>query len=96
MEWQAIDYVTLLAVAAIAFALGRATGRRTGPARDPLSGAPNPPRPAMRPADLPPETLAQIKTALAARQKIEAIRIAREATGLGLKDAKELVEGLEA
>jgi ribosomal protein L7/L12 len=41
--------------------------------------------------DLPPEA----KTALAAGNKIEAIKLVREATGLGLAEAKDLVERAE-
>ena len=41
---------------------------------------------------LPPEAV----TALAEGRKIDAIRIVREATGLGLKEAKDLVEDHEA
>ncbi len=41
---------------------------------------------------LPP----QAQQALAAGKKIEAIKLVREATGLGLKEAKELVERVDA
>ncbi|MDH6594810.1 ribosomal protein L7/L12 [Variovorax sp. TBS-050B] len=44
----------------------------------------------------PPRLPAEAVAALAEGRKIEAIRIAREATGLGLKEAKELVERHEA
>ena len=41
---------------------------------------------------LPPEVL----SALQQGKKIEAIRLLREKTGLGLKDAKEAVESIQA
>jgi len=41
-----------------------------------------------------PATMASIKTLLADGQKIEAIKVLREATGLGLAEAKTLVESL--
>lgn len=43
---------------------------------------------------LPPEVEAQVRALLAANRKIEAIKVAREATGLGLKETKDLVEAL--
>jgi ribosomal protein L7/L12 len=39
--------------------------------------------------------MAQVKAQLRKGNKIEAIKIYREATGLGLKEAKEAVEALE-
>jgi len=44
---------------------------------------------------LPAESEAQVRILLAAGRKIEAIKVAREATGLGLKHAKDLVESME-
>ena len=41
---------------------------------------------------LSPEVEARVRALLAANRKIEAIKVAREATGLGLKAAKDLVE----
>ena len=35
---------------------------------------------------------AEVRAALVGRNKIEAIKLVRERTGLGLKEAKELVE----
>lgn len=51
-----------------------------------MSGAPEP-----VPGELPPAALA----ALARGNKIEAIRIVREAYGLDLKDSKDLVDAYE-
>ncbi|WP_404334251.1 ribosomal protein L7/L12 [Sphingomonas sp. MMS12-HWE2-04] len=36
-----------------------------------------------------------MRALLAAGRKIDAIKIARDATGLGLRETKELVEGFE-
>ncbi len=44
---------------------------------------------------LPPEVEQQVRALLAAGRKIEAIKLAREVTHLGLRDAKDLVESLE-
>ncbi|MGH6615702.1 ribosomal protein L7/L12 [Sphingomonas sp.] len=44
---------------------------------------------------LSPEVEAQVIALLSAGRKIEAIKVAREATGLGLRESKDLVEGLE-
>lgn len=49
----------------------------------------------MKPVTLPPLP-AEAATALARGQKLEAIKIVREHTGLGLKESKELVEAHEA
>ena len=42
------------------------------------------------------EQLKEVSDAIVAGQKIEAIRIYRELTGLGLKEAKEAVEELQS
>lgn len=42
----------------------------------------------------PLELEAQVRAMLANGEKIEAIKLVREATGLGLKEAKDYVEGL--
>ncbi|MFL3659387.1 MAG: ribosomal protein L7/L12 [Opitutales bacterium] len=42
------------------------------------------------------ETILKLSDALQSGRKIEAIKLCRELTGLGLKDAKEYVEKLEA
>jgi large subunit ribosomal protein L7/L12 len=44
---------------------------------------------------LSPDVQARVIALLSAGRKIEAIKIAREATGLGLRESKDLVEGLE-
>lgn len=89
--------IFLLIWTLVVFAIGFSVGRRRGEGRD-LSGPP----PAMAraraeakdgSAPMPdPGTRERIEQALASGHKIEAIRLLREATGMGLKDAKEAVE----
>jgi hypothetical protein len=91
--------IAVLVLAALAL-------RRRGGARDliapPRPGAPMPP-PRAEPArpwpagaapigDLPPELEAEVRALLAAGQKIEAIKQIRAATGIGLREAKEMAE----
>jgi large subunit ribosomal protein L7/L12 len=59
-------------------------------------------RPASRPRPtdespivLSPPVEAQVRALLAEGRKIEAIKLARTATDLGLKEAKDLVEAME-
>jgi hypothetical protein len=44
---------------------------------------------------IPPSAMASIQDALRRGQKIEAIKLYREHSGLGLKEAKDAVEALE-
>lgn len=44
--------------------------------------------------DLPPELSAEVIELVKSGNKIQAIKIVREATGLGLKEAKDVVEAL--
>jgi hypothetical protein len=44
---------------------------------------------------LPGSADAQVRALLQERRKIEAIKVCRESTGLGLKEAKERVEAIE-
>ncbi len=67
---------------------------RAGGRRDPLMGG-APPRVPVPVATLPPEVERQVRAQLAAGRKIQAIKIARDATHLGLKETKDLVEALE-
>jgi hypothetical protein len=46
-------------------------------------------------ASLSPQVETEIRALVAANRKIEAIKLAREITGLGLKDAKDLVEAIK-
>jgi|SRR5688500_17561008 len=51
---------------------------------------------ALHPDDEAVLVIPEIRLALAGGQKIEAIKLVREHTGLGLREAKELVERLQA
>lgn len=94
-------YVPMPALIAIGFALlvllALALRRRD---REPDLTAPPgyapPPRawpPGAAPiGDLPPDLAAEVRALLAADRKIEAIKIVRAATNLGLAEAKEMVE----
>jgi large subunit ribosomal protein L7/L12 len=79
---------------------------RAGRRRDPLMGGAPPaysrtksvpgPAPAALPlATLPPEVEQEVRALLAAGRKIHAIKRARDATHLGLKETKDLVEAME-
>ncbi len=46
-------------------------------------------------SQLPDETVVRISDALYAGRKIEAIRLYRQATKLGLKESKDFIEALE-
>jgi hypothetical protein len=48
------------------------------------------------PHPLPDEVAAQIRAAILAGHKIQAIKLYREASGAGLKDAKDFIEAIEA
>lgn len=54
-----------------------------------------PPAPAAPGAALLPSLEAQVRTLMAERRKIDAIRLIREQTGLDLKSAKEAAERME-
>lgn len=79
-----------------------ATIARAGRKRDPLMGGAPPvyrgaksvlgPVPV---ATLSPEVEREVRALLAAGRKIQAIKLARDATHLGLKETKDLVEALE-
>jgi len=88
------SWVTILVpLTLVVFVAGFVIGRRKRDARD-LSGPPTMPRPPRRAPGSPldPATRAEIEAMLAARRKIDAIKLLREATGMGLKEAKEAVE----
>lgn len=97
----------LIAVGLLILVLA-AMALRSGRKRDPLmGGAPQAwrangptPIPSFPPATLPAGTLPtdveqQVRALLAAGRKIEAIKLARDATHLGLKETKDLVEAME-
>lgn len=88
----------LLAGAALVFWLGRMSAGRARDLSAPPTGLGAPTRPAAvvrAPSDLPPERLAEIRGELARGNKISAIKLMRDATGLGLAEAKQAVESLE-
>ena len=72
--------------------------RRSRP-RDPLLGG-QPPAPRATKTILTARATAdveqQIRARLAAGRKIDAIKLARDAYGLGLREAKDLVEAIES
>ena len=66
---------------------GRAPAYRAPVAASTVSGEPA--------ASLPPEVEELVRALLTAGRKIEAIKLVREASHLGLKEAKDLVESME-
>jgi large subunit ribosomal protein L7/L12 len=75
---------------------------RAGRKRDPLMGGAPPVYRGIKPvlgpapvATLSPEVEREVRALLAAGRKIQAIKLARDATHLGLKETKDLVEALE-
>jgi hypothetical protein len=44
---------------------------------------------------LPEELISQVRSLIAQNKKIEAIKLVREQTNLGLKEAKDIVDGLK-
>jgi large subunit ribosomal protein L7/L12 len=98
LGWGAIAAVVGLAV--LAFWLGRVTAG--GRARGDLSGPPQampqarpPAASRAAPPSLSPDQRAAIQGELARGNKITAIKLLREATGLGLAEAKQAVEAME-
>lgn len=96
MHMEALAWVDLIAPffawSLVMVALGYSLGRRSADGTDlsePPPVAARAPRPAV---PVSGETEARIEEALSSNRKIEAIKILREATGMGLKDAKEAIE----
>ncbi|MEJ2410452.1 MAG: ribosomal protein L7/L12 [Novosphingobium sp.] len=81
----------LIILAALAvFVLGWIVGRGANGTRD-LSGPP-----AIRAfTEVGPAIRTEIESAIAAGRKIEAIKLLRDATGMGLKESKDAVEAME-
>lgn len=86
-----VDFETLLLVAAAALA-GYLLGRRHAGARAMRSSVFAARR--SEPAALDPALRVEIERLLATGETIAAIRLCRQRTGLGLKEAKNLVDGL--
>ncbi len=90
-----ISMPVLIAIGAgllVAFFLlrGGARGKERDSLMDVSAAAPRSSARAAPPQDIE----AQVRILLAKGEKIEAIKLVREATGLGLKEAKDYVEGL--
>lgn len=80
--------VVVVVVAVVAYAIGRSSRRSSDLVGDQI---------AQRPVAAPgPDLDAQARRLAASGRKIEAIKVYREATGLGLAEAKEAVERLAA
>ena len=94
----------LMAIAALvlfaALRAGLVLGKRSRDDRGLVGPPPTSPKPVIRRERglvqaLPADISAQVELALASGHKIEAIKLVRDATGMGLKEAKDFVEGLE-
>lgn len=99
--------IPVLIAIGVVFLVLLALALRSSRGRDPLMGGGQVPRYRPLPtADkamataapvlpLPPEVEQQVRALLAAGRKIDAIKLARDVTHLGLKDTKDLVESME-
>jgi ribosomal L7/L12-like protein len=83
------ELLILLVILAVIVVMVRVSGREKKP-RD----KPSPGRALSTP--VPAELQSQIRTLAAADQRIQAIKLLREATGLGLLDAKNAVDAIAA
>lgn len=97
MEWLVVLVALALAAVAIrktmeASALRRQLAQQSRLAGTPGDSSPAAARPGPPRSEAPPEVLQLIR----AGKKIEAIKVYREAMGVGLKEAKEAVERIEA
>lgn len=93
LDWGAL--IALLGWSLFVFWLGR---RSAGSRDRDLSGPPPSfatHHPAAAPAALSPEELGAIRGELARGNKINAIKLMREATGMGLAESKQAVEAME-
>lgn len=92
-HWTSAIVVWSLFLVLAGFAFGyRKAREHTEAGRRNLDGPPPMP---LDPPRLSGDIRARIEDALRRREKIEAIMILREASGLGLKEAKEEVERME-
>lgn len=85
-------WLLMAAGALTIFALGWFTGRGTAAGRV-LSGRPSSVHVF---AGIGPAVRAEIEAAIADGHKIEAIKLLRDATGMGLKESRDAVEAMEA
>lgn len=92
------SFLALLAAFLAGFVLGRLTGTAV-PRRSRATAPSHTVTPGTTTADvvalLPPETRIEVETLVADDRKIEAIRVCRAALGLGLKEAKDVVDFIE-
>jgi ribosomal protein L7/L12 len=89
MPQDIAGWIVVLAALALGYVIGRASGRSAAN-RDRLAGVPPPlPQPPARPS---PELIARVEAELANGHLITAVKLLREGTGMGLKEAKEAVE----
>jgi hypothetical protein len=86
-DWTAFAAGFLIAVLIIILIRWRRSQRRPDDLRAP-------PRIPPTAANLSPDLRAQIRQLKGDGRVIEAIKLAREQTGLGLKEAKDLVDGI--
>jgi hypothetical protein len=101
MPQDVTGWIIVIAALALGFALGRLSGHGGG-RRDDLMGLPRQqanspfqaaPRMVTQTAAQPSaDALKAVRAELAAGNKIAAIKLLREATGLGLKEAKDVVD----
>ena len=95
------SWLWIAGLAVLLLFAGFAMGSRRREGRDlmepPRPVQRTPPRPSVTPAPflvVQPDQRAQIAAALQAGKKIEAIKLMREATGMGLAEAKAAVEAM--
>ncbi len=97
-----LSWLWLAGLAVLLLLVGYAMGSRRREGSDlmapPRPARPTPPRASVAPAPflvVPPDVRAKIAAALQAGKKIEAIKLMREASGMGLAEAKAAVEAME-
>jgi large subunit ribosomal protein L7/L12 len=96
-----VSVPVLIAAGAVLLALLALALRRRGRQPDQTDPPRNAPPPRAWPAgaapigELPPDLAAEVHALLAQDRKIEAIKLVRQATHLGLREAKEMVERME-
>ncbi|MCB2079256.1 MAG: ribosomal protein L7/L12 [Novosphingobium sp.] len=87
--------ISLAIWTAIVLRIGFAWGARYRRGDDRMRLDRPPPSVSAPPRNVPPGETGDVEAALLAGRKIDAIRILRDSTGLGLKEAKEEVERME-
>jgi hypothetical protein len=77
----------------LVYKVGHAIGRNSRDKRN-LVDPPQPGQPIVLPTAIPDHARPRIEDALRRGKKIEAIKLVRECTGMGLKEAKDTVEAV--